>query len=161
LSSVEGTGNCSAHDRAAPSGLCTCVERRHRGQKRDYRAPSRYTDQQNTKQFQHSMKPTSATQSRVSGKTRGVDGETRELIGMQLSSARLNTAQPVRKSDGLQLLREVTWKKITFEPTSLLRTASGSYLLRPETLLLTLFRKLQVTPSKSHAKLRRVIPTLA
>ena len=106
------------------------------------------------------MKPTSATQSRVSGKTRGVDGETRELIGMQLSSARLNTAQPVRKSDGLQLLREVTWKKITFEPTSLLRTASGSYLLRPETLLLTLFRKLQVTPSKSHAKLRRVIPTL-
>jgi hypothetical protein len=66
--------------------------------------------------FHHSMKPTSATQSRVSGKTREVytkHGETRELIGMHLSSARLNTAQPVRKSDGLQLLREVTWKKIS------------------------------------------------
>ena len=125
MSSVEGSGNYSAHDRAAPSGLCTCVERRHRGQKRDYRAPSRYTDQQNTKQFQHSMKPTSATQSRVSGKTRGVDGETRELIGMQLSSARLNTAQPVRKSDGLQLLREVTWKKITLN----LRLFSAPHLV--------------------------------
>jgi hypothetical protein len=32
---------------------------------------------------------------------------------MHLSSARLNTAQPVGKSDGLRLLREVTWKKIT------------------------------------------------
>jgi hypothetical protein len=39
------------------------------------------------------------------------------LIGIQyhihLSSARLKPAQPVRKWDGLQLLREVTWKKIT------------------------------------------------
>ena len=49
----------------------------------------------------------------VSEKTREIQGETRELIGTHLSSARLNTAQPVRKSDGLQLLREVTWKKIT------------------------------------------------
>jgi hypothetical protein len=49
----------------------------------------------------------------VSEKTREIQGETRELIGTHLSSARLKPAQPVRKSDGLQLLREVTWKKIT------------------------------------------------
>lgn len=86
---------------------------------------------------------------RVSDKTREIQGETRELIGMHLSSARLKPAQPVRKSDWVQLLREVTWKKITrtYVPTSLLRTISGSYLLRPETLLLMVFRKLQVTPS--------------
>jgi hypothetical protein len=92
------------------------------------------------------MKPTSAKQSRVSEKSHG---EARELIGMHLSSARLIPAQPVRKSDGLQLLREVTWKKITrtYVPTHLLRTISGSYLLRPETLTLMAIRKVQVTPS--------------